>query len=176
MWILSIFRKKRWKRDIYFFLHSGTNHAVAGDTVLSCTVMHVAGLLTLRPLQALGDAVRLFHHTGVDWILEHALHAAVLHTTTAVGWAFTKDTGPVDVRVGLTGVRGHRHRGVHRVHVFIQAQELVMAQVLDTNRWVLFCWLNIPTVTISKIKMEMKTNSFLLTLHLPSTQTSVRPT
>lgn len=43
----------------------GTNHTEAGDSVLSSTGMHVAGLLALWPLQTLGNAVRLFDHMGI---------------------------------------------------------------------------------------------------------------
>lgn len=75
-----------------------TNHTETGDAVLSSTRMHVAGLLARWPLQALGNAVRLLHHMGVYWILNPALHTAILHATTASGGTCAIDTGSVDVR------------------------------------------------------------------------------
>lgn len=74
-----------------------TNHTETGDAVLSSTGMHVAGLLARWPLQALGNAVRLLHHTGVYWILNHALHTAILHATIARGGTRAIGTDFVDV-------------------------------------------------------------------------------
>lgn len=97
--------------------------------------MHVASLLTLWPLQTLGNAVRLFHHTGVHRILSPTLHAAVLHASIAGGRALAVDAGFVDVCERLPWVSGDSNRGsrMDRIGVIIQAQELSMCQYLKTD-------------------------------------------
>lgn len=98
--------------------------------------MHVAGLLALGPLQALSNAVRLFHHTGVHWVLNPALHAAILHASIAWGRALAIDASFVDVRECLPWVRSDNNRGsgVHRISVLIQAHELSMDQYLEREK------------------------------------------
>lgn len=117
-------------------------HTEAGDAVLSSrsrrnsstsrtsTRMHVAGLLALWPLQALGDAVSLFHHTGVRWVLNPTLHGAVLHASIAGGRALAKDTSLVDIceRLSWVGSNSNRGSSVYGISVFIQAHKVSLGQ------------------------------------------------
>lgn len=95
--------------------------------------MHVAGLLALWPLQAMSDAVCLFHHTGVHWVLNHTLHTAILHASVAGGRAFAVDTSFIDVGERLPWVRSNSNRSsrVNRISVIIQAEKLSMYQYLE---------------------------------------------
>lgn len=98
--------------------------------------MHVAGLLARWPLQALGNAVRLLHHMWVYWILNHALHTAILHAAIASGGTRAIDTGFVDVRACLPRVRCYNSLScrVYRTGVDIQAHEVLMDQWLERER------------------------------------------
>lgn len=113
----------------------GTNHIEAGDAVLSSTWLHVAGLLTRWPLQALGNAVCLLHHTGVQRVLDPTLHAAILHASIAGGRALTVDTGFVGVRESLRGVGRYGDRSSNMYRVIIQAQKLSVGQYLGRDRF-----------------------------------------
>lgn len=99
--------------------------------------MHVAGLLALWPLQALGDAVSLLHHMGVYRILNPALHAAILHASVASGGALAIDTSFVDVRERLPWVRSNSNRNgrVYGISVDIQAHKLPMDQYLERENY-----------------------------------------
>lgn len=113
-------------------LHA-TNHTEAGDTVLSGTGMHVAGLLALRPLHALGGAVRLIYHTGVCWIVNPTLHAANLYSSIATDGALAIGASFVDVYSRYAGTKSKNSRScmVYRISVEIQAHKLSMDQHLE---------------------------------------------
>lgn len=101
--------------------------------------MRVAGLLALWPLHTLRNAVRLVHLAAVVRILNPALHAAVLHASVASGRALAVDTGAVDVRERLPGVRSNSHRSgkVYGISVGIQAHEVSLNQHLERGKlWI----------------------------------------
>lgn len=101
--------------------------------------MHVAGLLALWPLQAMGDAVSLFDHMGVHWILNPTVHAAVLHASIAGGRALAVDTSFICVCESRSWERSNSNRSsrVNRISV-IQAQKLSMNKYLEETKYFQF--------------------------------------
>lgn len=115
--------------------HTEAGDTEAGDTVLCATGMHVAGLLALWPLQPLGNAIRLIHYMGVNWILNPALHVTIFHPSAASGRALAVDVNLVGIFARLPGVRINSNRScrVYGMTVDVQAKEVLMAQSLDRD-------------------------------------------